>query len=75
MREHLFYNAINIAFESNYKKLLKFLEKFGSWEASWDHISAAEKQGINPEEEWKRLTKLGIELTLQDDEKFPTILR
>ena len=75
MREHLFYNAINIAFESNYKKLLKFLEKFGSWEASWDHISAAEKQGINPEKEWKRLTKLGIELTLQDDEKFPTLLR
>ncbi|MEK7507953.1 MAG: DNA-processing protein DprA [Patescibacteria group bacterium] len=75
MREHIFYNAINSALESNYGKLLKFLEKFRLWETSWNHLDVAKRQGINPETEWRRLEKLGIELILQDDEKFPAILK
>ncbi len=74
MREHIFYNAINTALESNYKKLMRCLEKFGSWEAAWEHASMAEKRDINPEAEWERLKKLGIALIMRGDEEFPALL-
>lgn len=75
MRESIFYNAINIALESNYKNILKLIEKSGSWEESWNSLGTAEKNGIIPETEWKRLQKLGIRLILRDDKEFPALLR
>ena len=60
MHKHMFFNAINIALESGYKKILKAFEGSGSWEAAWHAISADEKKNIRPEVEWERMKKLGM---------------
>ena len=75
MREGMFYNAINIATESNWKKLQNSKARFGSWEASWNFIGIEEKNKTNPETEWHRLKKSGVRLILSNDKEFPMLLK
>jgi len=75
MREKIFYNALNKALESNYKRLKKLREKAGSWEKAFETLEEREKSGIEPEEEWNKLEGEGIKLVLEEDESYPSLLR
>lgn len=70
--EALFYNALATAEESNYAKLEKLKEQFGTWESAW---RAQHNTSIKPEKEWSKLEASGIELLLRDSPRFPRLLK
>lgn len=75
MDEKIYYNAVNIALSSDYRKLGKLIEKSGCWEIVWENLSSPEKIKINPEKLWEKLLKSKIELTLINEKKYPSLLR
>jgi len=69
MDEVFFYNALAAALENDYRKLEKFKSAHGTWRAAWE--SLADKKGVDPETEWRRLSGLGIKLVLKDNDLYP----
>lgn len=69
--EEKYYNALNLIYKGSYPKLQKTWNKFKSWE------QAFKKEGVDldPDQEWKKLEKLGIKLTLQNSSKYPHLLK
>ncbi|MBU6500636.1 MAG: DNA-processing protein DprA [Patescibacteria group bacterium] len=74
MSEEIFYNSVNLAVDSNYKKLADLRNKFGSWERSWLDVK---KVGLatDPENSWESLNKLGIKLYLDNSPEYPPSLK
>jgi len=72
MNEKIYYNAINIALNSDYRKIKAL--KTDSWENAWLGIKK-DFPKIDPEEEFEKLNRAGIELLLDTDENFPKDLR
>jgi DNA processing protein len=71
MTEGKFYNALNIATDSGYKKLFELFGASGAWEKAWRNFSAREKSLVDPEKEWEKLQKLGVRLILRNDPDYP----
>lgn len=72
--EARFYNAANIALESDYRKLSRFVAQCGNWERVWDLLRAKSKPDIDPDAEWKKLGDEGVEIVMQGDPGFPKLL-
>src|ERR1700733_298892 len=72
--EALYYNAVNVAVGGDYGKLTKLAKNFSTWEESYGHLPA-EIRRPNPEAEWERLKKLGLELFLNIDSPYPRLLK
>ncbi len=70
--ESKFYNALNIALDSNYSELKNLLSRYGSWEKAWKNMSGPK---ADADKEWQKLRSLDIELRLQEDENFPAVLK
>ena len=79
MKEKLYYNAINIALNSDYRKIKALSPthnnlsggiKTKTWEDAWFSI----KNGfpdIDPEKEFEKIDKAGVKLILSEDKNFP----
>ncbi|MEK7094316.1 MAG: DNA-processing protein DprA [Patescibacteria group bacterium] len=73
--EKLFYNAVNIAVQTQYKELKKLIEKNGSWEKSWEEIREIKKSELDPEKEYAKMETAGVELFLLEEENYPKLLK
>lgn len=72
--EAKFYNAVNIALQaesSNYRKLQKIFDEYGSWQKAWE----ANSYKIDADKEWSNLVNENIDLILQNDPRFPSLLK
>lgn len=74
MEEEKFYNALNILLESNYQKLSRLITKHKNWTDAWKTNAALFESKVNPDSEWKKLEKTGIELILAQDSSYPHLL-
>jgi DNA processing protein len=72
MEEKLYYNAISIALNSDYKKIKAL--KISSWKDAWLNIKNSFPQ-IDPEKEFEKLNKASIKLILNEEENFPKNLK
>ena len=72
MNEAIFYNALNVFLESDYRKLKKLRERYKSWYEAW--MGAAEKN-LDPDKEWEKISKLGAKLVMLDDHAYPRPLK
>lgn len=73
MNEAIFFNTLNIAVQSDYRKLGALKNKFGSWENAWAEGRIESK--LNPEKEWQKLEKKEIRLILNEDKNYPKLLK
>lgn len=89
--EAFFYNALNLAAETNYQFLSKMKERFGSFQAAWSSATGGtlvgcarretidrflkQKSELDLEKEWKRLGENDVALVLRDDEAYPDLLQ
>ena len=67
-----YYNALNIIYKCSYPKLKKTWDRFQNWEGAWKEEKTNRP---DPEEEWKKLGDLGIDLILQNDPRYPRFLK
>lgn len=74
-KEKVFYNAVNIVLQAQYKELKKLREKHGSWQKAWEEISTTKEIKIDPQEEFKKLESLGITLILLEETSYPPLLK
>jgi DNA processing protein len=72
MKEKLYYNAINIALNSDYRKI-KALKR-DSWENAWISIKN-NFPNIDPEKEFEKIEKAGIKVVLSENKNFPKDLK
>lgn len=72
MKEKIYYNAINIALNSDYRKIKAL--KIGTWEDAWLGIKK-DFSKIDPEKEFTKINNAGIRLLLSEDENFPKNLK
>ncbi|TSC82663.1 MAG: DNA processing protein [Parcubacteria group bacterium Gr01-1014_20] len=75
MNEKIFYNALNIASDSNYAKLSSLLKKHQSWENAWQKTNTLFESKIDPRREWEKLERHKIELVLESEPEYPFLLR
>ncbi len=75
MQEELFYNAINVAFESDYKKIEVLKNKFADWETAWRESVGAGKAAPSPEREWEKIERAGMKLLLRESPDYPILLK
>ena len=75
MREEIFFNALNVACQSDYRRLTGFKKTFGNWEESWTNFNDRQTCGINPEKEWQRLEKNTVRLLLLENPAYPKLLK
>lgn len=73
--EEIFYNALAIAAEGNYRRLSKLRERFGGWEAAWRRSPETAPEAEEPGAAWQALQNLGIRLILFDDPLYPPLLK
>lgn len=74
MDEAKYYNALNVALQSeypNYPDLRRLFEEHKSWRGAWQSGSYK----ANPEKEWQKLEEHGVRLILKDDPEFPPLLK
>lgn len=69
------YNALNIATDSDYKKLKTLFDQLGSWQKAWRSYNREHNLNLNPDLEWSKLKKFNIKLLLNADPNFPELLR
>lgn len=74
MEEALYYNAVAVALEGDYRRIAKLAQRFPDWKSTYDSF----RQNDSPpdaEAAWKLLGAIGVRLVLLGDEAFPPILR
>lgn len=72
LKERLYYNAVNIALNSDYKKIKDL--KIKTWEDAWFGIKNNFPK-IDPEKEFEKLSKANIKLILSEEDNFPENLK
>ncbi|MHB9019668.1 MAG: DNA-processing protein DprA [Minisyncoccota bacterium] len=72
MKEKKFYNAINVALNSDYRKIKALKTK--SWEDAWFGIKNDFPE-IDPEKEFEKIRNAEIKLILNEEEGFPKNLK
>jgi DNA processing protein len=75
MQEELFYNALNVALDSDYKKIEVLQSKFSSWEAAWQELMRAKKTLPDPQKEWQGAERLGVRLMFRESPLYPPLLK
>ncbi len=75
MSEGFFYNALNIAVKSDYKRLHVLRKDFASWSDAWAHFGDGAKKNIDPDHEWKKLEAKEAKLVLIEDGEYPALLK
>lgn len=75
MTEAIFYNALSILTESDYRKLERLKNQSGTWGKAWTNFPSAEKNRLDPETEWQKLDKPGVRLILQNEAEYPKLLK
>lgn len=73
MHEAIFYNALNVALQSDYRKLARLSVAHKTWQAAWENFS--DKKGIDAEKEWSKVSRLGAKLIMRDDPVYPPLLK
>lgn len=73
--EKVFYNALSLALESNYRQLKKLKEQNGTWEKSWKNYANSNQTNLDPEKEFEKLAQKNIHLLLLEDSDFPSLLK
>ncbi len=74
-KEKIFYNAVNIAAQSNYRELVGLKRRFGSWEGAWRAFFKDVGGAPDPETAWQELKRLGLRLVLYEDQDYPPLLK
>ncbi len=74
MHEEAYYHAINLALESDYRKLKKLRSVSLNWEEVWRHLPGIQKREHDPEKDWASLERSGIRLILQESKEYPPLL-
>lgn len=74
MEEAVFYNAINISLNGQYKKIVRLKEKYGSFEKAY-FSGEGEVKKIEAEKEWEKLKEAKIKLILEKEEEYPKALK
>ena len=69
--EALYYNAVNIALHSDYKKISNLRDRSGSWAKAWQDL----RLQTSPEKVFEALGDSGGVLLLREDPRFPALLR
>jgi DNA processing protein len=70
MDEKLFYNAVAIALESDYRAMANLRQQFGGWEAAYASLN--EPIALpDPQSAWKPMETHGIRLTLRENPSYP----
>lgn len=72
-QEAKYFNALNIALQSNYSELKKNFEQFGSWGGAWEKLKS--NHNVSVDAEWEKLRRHEIQLILQGDKNFPSALK
>ncbi|MDD4761937.1 MAG: DNA-processing protein DprA, partial [Candidatus Pacebacteria bacterium] len=75
MEEAVFYNAINISLNGQYKKIVRLKEKYGSFEKAYFSGEGGEVEKIEVEKEWEKLKEAKIKLILEKEEEYPKVLK
>ena len=75
MSEAVFFNALNIQSQSDYRKLSVLKNKFGCWENAWIEEKSGATEKLDPEKEWRKLETKNIRLILRDDKNYPKLLK
>ena len=70
--EKIYYNAVNIALNSDYRKIKAL--KIKTWEDAWLNIKK-DFPNIDPEKEFEKIDKAGIKLILSEETAFPKDLK
>ncbi len=72
--EHPYFHAAALALEGDTAKLRALKERHSTWKATWETLAA---KGIAPAPEaaWETLVRAHITLVLQEDARFPALLR
>lgn len=73
MSPHLYYNAITLFHQGDYRVITALWNEYHDWHAAWNQIANAAR--INPEREWRRLVERDVRLLLQNDKDFPPLLK
>ena len=73
MHEGVFYNALAVHLESDYRRLGDLKKKFGRWSEAWQAI--AKETDVDPEAQWKKLEVADIRLVMIEDEDYPKLLK
>ncbi len=90
MKDNIFYNALNIATESNLTFLAKIRDNFNSYEEAWladknkfENLETEnktindffeKKSKIDPQKAFAELEKFGLKLILFEDDEYPELL-
>jgi DNA processing protein len=73
-QERIYYNASALAAESGYGKIKKEWEKNHSWKKVFCALTTA-KESENPISQYEILKRKNISLIVQNDQKFPDLLK
>jgi DNA processing protein len=74
MEEKLFYHAVAIALESDYRKMATLRKAHKNWESAYADLGS-NVAVPDPQAAWKEMEADGIRLTLQEDAAYPKSLR
>ena len=75
MEEQLYYNAIAIALEGDYRRIAKLKKNFPDWKSAYDGLRSEGRSPPDIYAEQKKLEAGGIRLVLFGDEAYPALLR
>ena len=73
IKEKIYYNAIAVGLESDYRAMAKLYEECEDWKSAYEHLVASTSLP-DPEAAWKSMAAGDIELTLLGDPTYPTPL-
>jgi DNA processing protein len=73
MSEHLFYNAVAVALESDYRAMARLRERHETWESAYAEVRTR-TAAPDPESAWGAMTANDIRLTLLGDAAYPAPL-
>jgi DNA processing protein len=73
--EKIFYNAVNIAAQSNYRELAGLKRRFGSWGKAWRAFFKDVGNAPDPDTAWQELKRIGLRLVLYEDSDYPPLLK
>ena len=74
MDEQVYYNAVNLACESDYIRIKNLYQTAGTWEKVWENI-AAQYPHINPEKAFSKIDRFQIKLIMFDNPTYPPLLK
>lgn len=75
MEEALYYNAVATAMAGDYGKIKRLKRKFDDWKSAYHALVGLNVPPIDPEAEWEKLVRAGVQLVSFEDEGYPPLLK